>query len=298
MNRSSKPFKVGSMVKVFWDGEKKWFKGQIIEKVTMSKKDVKWKILYTDGDVQDEMEKDLVLIQQSERKDDIKNLFWKSGMKVSVYWDGENQYYSGTITGEPVYRKNERCWRVQYDDGDSSLEKESSLNQLEIVDDADSGDSFKIFGSSKKILGSDTFCSSSEVADTTCQHCGKTFLSIPSKIYHVEHKVCQKRKRKRKISSSSSSSSSDFSTPMVEVSPEEEQNGVKEYIQKKLSPYVYHWILNHTNSYDMIKFVYSMNLEHKIQRNGNHAHRCCFSKKWYSNQGKFFFLPEFVILSF
>ena len=62
------------MVKVFWDGEKKWFKGQIIEKVTMSKKDVKWKILYTDGDVQDEMEKDLVLIQQSERKDDIKNL--------------------------------------------------------------------------------------------------------------------------------------------------------------------------------------------------------------------------------
>ena len=121
------------MVKVFWDGEKKWFKVQIIEKVTMSKKDVKWKILYTDGDVQDEMEKDLVLIQQSERKDDIKNLFWKSGMKVSVYWDGENQYYSGTITGEPVYRKNERCWRVQYDDGDSSLEKESSLNQLDLA---------------------------------------------------------------------------------------------------------------------------------------------------------------------
>jgi hypothetical protein len=56
------------------------------------------------------------------------NKDWCSGMRVSVYWDGEKTSYNGILYGKRrIGKDGQKSWLIKYEDGDSAVEQESSL---------------------------------------------------------------------------------------------------------------------------------------------------------------------------
>jgi hypothetical protein len=109
-------FNTGDRVKIYWEGERKFFYGECIRKLVLGR-EIKWEVKYHDGDQKIEPEKDLIHYSETS---------FEVGNRVKVFWKECKNWFFGHCK-QKIANGLIPMWTIKYEDGDERNEPEDTL---------------------------------------------------------------------------------------------------------------------------------------------------------------------------
>ena len=105
---------IGWRVMVYWEGEATWFSGHVIDVFIRPRKARKVKVLYDDGDVQDEKMKDIRWIAKVEEPEGDSAVGWR----MKCIRESDDVWLPAIVTDSIMLHINDDTVQVMFQDGD------------------------------------------------------------------------------------------------------------------------------------------------------------------------------------